>query len=176
MAEHGLKHPERYSYELMRSKIESCLTLKMQALLCLLYGCGVRVSEANKVQKEDIREIKLKERPVLRVYSPTLKNRSDHNRFIYLLLEKENWIAQPLIKYAQLSQGILFPYDRRTIHTWVVKETGINPHGFRAIRGCHLVSEFGFTDQQLTKFMGWTDSRPAKYYIKLRGEDIVPGF
>lgn len=173
---HGLKHPENYSYQQIQSLIEDCRTLRMQALLCVLYGCGVRISECNRMEGGNIKPAQTKEgHRVLRVHTPTLKNRTEHDRFVYLSCEKEEWLTQPIEKYAALTPCRMFPLHRATLYRKVHRETGINPHGFRAIRGCHLVTEFGFNDQQLTKFMGWTDSRPARYYIRLKAENVVPG-
>lgn len=177
MAEHGLKHPERYDYQAVKDMLNACTSLKMEALLAILYGCGVRVSEARQIRGQDIQIVEIEGQKVLRIYSTTLKNKADKQRFIYIAFDKEPWLVYPILKYSQISpEAKLFPHDRKTLFRWVKKETGINPHGFRAIRGCHLVSQFDFTDQKLTAYMGWTDSRPAKFYIKLRGKDIVPGF
>lgn len=185
MKEHGLKHPERYSYEDIRRLIEGITTLKSQALICVLYGLGVRISECNTIKAADIERTILevqgieetKAIEVLRTYTKTLKNRTEHERFLFIVPKKEPWLVAPIEKYALscTPTEIMFPQSRMALHKLVVKETGINPHGFRKIRGYHLVTKFNWTDQQLVKFMGWTDSRPAKYYIKLRGRDILPG-
>lgn len=170
-----LKHPENYLYEDIKNKIIAMPLQEFKICLCLLYGCGVRVSELNQIEAENILEtIDKKGRAILRIHSVTLKNKTDHERFIPIYIEEEPWLADPLIEYKKGITGRLFPIHRATIWRWCVKNFGINPHGFRKIRLTHLVTEFNFSDQQLTKFAGWTDSRPAKAYVRLNIEDIVP--
>ena len=170
-----LKHPENYPYHEVKDMIQSVSTEQIKVCLSLLYGCGVRVSELNQIRGENIKATKDKRgRKILRVYSPTLKNRTDKDRFIPIYWEEERWLAEPILRYKKKYRGVLFPFHRSTIWEWCKDNTGINPHGFRKLRLTHLVTEFSFTDQQLVKFAGWTDSRPAKHYVKLNLEDIVP--
>ena len=170
-----LTHPENYSYAEIKNMISTAQTIQLRALLSIAYGCGVRVSELNQIEGRNIkRTIDKKNRKILRINSPTLKNRRDHNRFIPIYHEDENWLIEPILEYKEGIPGVLFPFHCATIWRWLKKETGINPHGFRKIRLTHVVIEFAFSDQQLVRFAGWTDSRPAKDYVKLNIEDIVP--
>jgi len=170
-----LEHPENYGYDEIKELITTAKTVQLRAMLSILYGCGVRVSELNQIQGSYIKKtIDKKGRKILRVYSPTLKNRTDHSRFIPIYSEDEGWLIELIYGYSSEKPGILFPLHRATIWRQLKKLTQINPHGYRKIRLTHLVTEFGFTDQQLVKFAGWSDSRPAKAYVKLNLEDIVP--
>lgn len=170
-----LTHPENYSYNEIKDTITMAPTLQLRAMLSIAYGCGVRVSELNQIKGSNIKRTKdRRDRQILRIYTPTLKNRNDHSRFIPIYRLDEGWLIGMILEYKENRPGVLFPYHRSTIWRWLKKYNDINPHGYRKIRLTHLVTEFGFSDQQLVKFAGWSDSRPAKDYVKLNLEDIVP--
>lgn len=79
-----------------------------------------------------------------------------------------------LCKFVWKNKNMLmvFPGKRR-IEQILDNELGWNPHYFRHLRLSHLVTARNFTDQQLKKWAGWTDSRPASMYSHLRIEDLV---
>ena len=148
---------------------------KRRACVAFLYATGCRASEVNKLESKNIRlTTDLFDRKIIRISTITLKNKTDKDRLIPVHINSEKWLAKLIWRYKKSHEGKLFDVDRATIWRWCMEAFGINPHGFRKIRGTHLVTKFKFSDQALTKFMGWTDSRPARYYIKLRIEDIVP--
>ncbi len=66
----------------------------------------------------------------------------------------------------------LFPIGSRRAEQ-IIAKAGFNPHFIRSCRLTHLVRYHNFSDQKLKAFAGWTDSRPAKHYIKIRWEDLV---
>jgi hypothetical protein len=49
---------------------------------------------------------------------------------------------------------------------------GVAPHYFRHCRLTHMVTEFDFNDQELVKYAGWCDSKPAKWYMSLKTTDL----
>ena len=66
----------------------------------------------------------------------------------------------------------LFPLTKRRAEQ-IISKAGSNPHFLRKVRLTHLVKYYNFSDQKLKTFAGWTDSRPAKHYIKIGWEDLV---
>lgn len=55
----------------------------------------------------------------------------------------------------------------------MLKKVGIHPHMLRHARLTHLVTEYGFTDQELKLFVAWTDSRPADIYVHLNWQHLA---
>ena len=73
-------------------------------------------------------------------------------------------------------QDLLFKFTRKT--AWLkIKELGKNIdvwiHLLRHVRAKELVTKYNFVDQDLIKFFGWADSRPAARYISLNWKDIA---
>jgi integrase len=69
----------------------------------------------------------------------------------------------------------IFNFGYRKAYT-IIKKLGINPHYIRRIRLTHLVTIYGFNDQELTKMAGWTNSLPASVYVNLSNEDLINRF
>lgn len=175
MTKHLLMDPENFSYETIKTEIENIADSTTKAIVCFLYASGGRVSEANQVEKKDLttQTIKGKEYLIIRII--TLKKRKQ--KYVYRQVPvplKEKWLVEPILSYTRArDDGILFPLHRATIYKLCIKATGFNPHGFRKLRATHLSQMNRFTDQQLVRFFGWSDSRPASIYSKLNLEDIV---
>ena len=72
--------------------------------------------------------------------------------------------------------SILFNFKSKRATQIIVDSTDFNVHFIRHIRATHLVTKYDFNEQALIKFMGWTDARPAKYYMELSSSDIFKQF
>ena len=62
---------------------------------------------------------------------------------------------------------------KRRIEQLLSDSIGWNPHFLRHLRLTDLATRKKFTDQQLTRWAGWSDSRPARTYIKYRYEELL---
>ena len=103
-------------------------------------------------------------------------NRDKFTKLIPLPLDHEinRKIADPIIMYANTLQPDeeLFPFTARRAEQ-IISKLGFNPHFFRKLRLTHLVKYHNFSDQKLVEFAGWTDSRPAKHYIRIGWKDLI---
>ena len=169
-----LRDPENYDYEFVKTEIESITDKRDKALICFLYASAGRVSEANRVCSKDIttQTINNIEYLIIRIVTLKKRNATDVYRQVPIRLD-ESWLAKPILDYASVCQSRLFPLHRATIYRKCMSNTGFNPHGFRKLRLTHLAQKYKFTDQQLVKFAGWADSRPASIYAKMNLEDIA---
>jgi hypothetical protein len=88
--------------------------------------------------------------------------------------ELNQQLADPILRYANTLQEKeeFFQFGVRRAEQ-IIAEQGFNPHFFRKLRLTHLVKYNNFSDQKLVAFAGWTDSRPAKHYIKIGWKDLI---
>ena len=167
---------------------------KERALIVMLYLTGARISEiVRELRKSDIHRVEgsigkflvIRIR-VLKKYDivEKIKIDEDHKKFITkgrieyrnvpINIEKDRrfiQLARSWIK-GKGKNDILFQFNRQ--FAWrIVRRYGFMPHYLRHLRLTHLVSERGFTDQDLVQFTGWADSKPAKIYTHLRWQDIA---
>lgn len=148
---------------------------KLKALFCILYLTGARISEVCKVlMKKDIQIIERDNKKIMLVTLPNRKNRYRKIKKIPINIEKEKDLVIPFLEYVDTrpDEKPIFDFTQPRAFN-LLKKTGINPHFLRVLRLTHLVTEFGFTDQELKMFAGWTDTRPAKSYIELRWYDLL---
>jgi integrase len=175
-----LMRPEQYPYEEIKKRILDISGHRDRCCCAMLYGFGQRISELRQLTIDDVMEVEIQGKRCLRIHSVTEKNPTNHERFIAIDMQKEAWLVKIIRDFLQGKRGIIFPYHRATLWRWCYEAVGFNPHGFRKIRLTHLATkqipqqERAFTDQQLTKFAGWSDGRPAKAYVRLQIEDIIP--
>jgi hypothetical protein len=103
-------------------------------------------------------------------------NRDKFTKLIPLPLDNElnQQLADPILRYANTLQEKeeFFQFGVRRAEQ-IIAEQGFNPHFFRKLRLTHLVKYNNFSDQKLVAFAGWTDSRPAKHYIKIGWKDLI---
>jgi integrase len=103
-------------------------------------------------------------------------NREKFTKLIPLPFDNEfnKRLVKPIINYANTlrEDEELFPFSARRAEQIIAKQ-GFNPHFFRKLRLTHLVKYNNFSDQKLVAFAGWTDSKPAKHYIKIGWKDLV---
>jgi len=119
-----------------------------------------------------------------------LKNRGRKTKNIPVSMDGEHTksLVRFLLRYIKslpnndrYADGEIFPYTRQYFHMKekkaIKKWLGYDFHvlnPLRHIRLTHLAVYEKYTDQQLTLFAGWTDSRPAKNYISMRWDSIIP--
>lgn len=105
-----------------------------------------------------------------------LKNKKNKTKLIPLPLHRDiNVKFWNLVKtYIQvlMPEEELFKFQRRNGER-IINKLNINPHFLRKLRLTHLANIHNFSDQKLKFFAGWTDSRPAKEYIRVSLDAVV---
>lgn len=127
--------------------------------------------------KKDIREEIIKGVECLVIRLRNLKNRKEKTKKLPVRLDREYnkklWdILRTYIKSIEFDYQELFPFGIRNAQR-IIAKIGWNPHSLRKLRLTHLVVNENYTDQKLKYYAGWTDSRPAKAYIRLKYEDLI---
>jgi integrase len=136
------------------------------------------IRKEKSIKKSDITMEEINGRKILKIRMRNLKNKQSGSnvKIIPLPLDSEiNIKFYDVIRYyinPLYPNEELFPIGKRRAEE-IVKQTGFNPHFLRSCRLTHLAKYNNFSDQKLKAFAGWSDSRPAKHYIKIRWEDLV---
>lgn len=114
----------------------------------------------------------------LEIRTENRKNKNRKTKLLPLPIEKEGRILKYIYEYLSIlsEDQVLFPFSTRRAAQIINGTTGFNLHFIRHIRATHLITLYDFNEQMLIKFMGWSDSRPAKHYIELRSSDIAREF
>ena len=162
---------------------ESMDDLRTRALYLVLYVTASRIREVIRDSKKDLMSIKKKDisfierndRRIILIDIRNEKNKTKHRKEIPLVLDKdENIIIWKMIKeYLDMIclEDELFPFSYR--YAYRLLEPYCNPHWLRHIRLTHLITVYDFNESLLSKYAGWTDSRPAKHYAELRWTDFL---
>lgn len=163
--------PNRYTPERLEQIVKNCPP-KISRIAALAYATGARVSELNKITKEDI----LENEGYLEISCPVLKKRKPslkHIKRIALVRMDEEWLVNRIKQLIKITPDFkpLVDENRITLYRWLKENTGINPHGFRAIRATHLAKK-GFTAHQLKQFFGWSSVTPSDFYVVLNTKDL----
>lgn len=170
-----LEHPETISYDQVKETITNIPNTDDQSLAALAYATGSRVSELNKIKKEDF--FQEPEGKYLFIWCIVLKKRKKGKTTRKAVVRMdETWLVTPILnKVNSLSnqEEILFPYNRMFIYRHLIQSTGWNPHGFRKLRATHLRKNFGFDAYQLKDFFEWSSIEPSGYYVKLDNKEIL---
>lgn len=193
-----LKHPETISYEQVKQTITSIPNQIDQGLAALAYATGSRVSELNKITKEDIHKEETGQ--YYFIYCPVLKKnrkprepkratpeeledykkklakwKPKHFERKAIVRADETWLLTPILNRANslTEKQVLFDFNRMYIYRHLVKATNWNPHGFRKLRATHLRRVFGFDAYQLQQFFDWKTIEPSSYYVKLDPKEIM---
>jgi hypothetical protein len=128
-------------------------------------GKKVRIMNINLANRKN-RNIKFKRIPIPVMEFDVRGHKKKHDTFLVKnILNFANGIDQ---------DQPIFNFGDRWARELIRRGLGMNPHYIRDIRLSHLVIYYGFTEQQLVKYAGWTDGRPAARYIRLRTKDIIP--
>ena len=164
---------------LSRAEIETQLQgakLRDKALIKLAFLTAARVSELVELKPEDLRV----EEDFLIVEIATRKNPEEPVRAIPIPLD-DPWVHDILAWLEEVKKSDsawLFPGRGRERHLTdravrkIISKYGLGwPHRLRHSRLTELARK-GASDQKLTKFAGWSDSRPAKFYIHLDWRDL----
>ena len=164
---------------LSRAEIEAKLagaSLRDRALVKLMFLTGARVSELVELRPEDLRV----EGDYLVVELPTRKNPDVPVRAIPISLD-DPWLDDVLAwlkKVRRKGWRWLFPGKSKDKHITdravrkIIARLGLGwPHRLRHSRLTEL-ARMGATDQELVRWAGWSDSRPAQFYVHLRWEDL----
>ena len=105
-----------------------------------------------------------------------LKNRKVHSvRNIPIVVNRmEQPFIDVILDYLDTLEDDtpLFNFSRTYAYK-ICSRVELFPHYLIHLRCTHLATDYGFTDMQLMKFRGWTDTRPAKVYTHLNVDDLV---
>ncbi len=146
-----------------------------KALVSLLFLTGARISEVVKsVRKKDIRIKSLEGRDIVVFNIFTKKRRKA--LFRKIPVPRNDRLLDSVMDYIRdkKENDLLFDFTRQWALYLIKKyERRYWLHLLRHSRLTELASEKDFTDQQLTAFAGWSDSRPSKFYVHLRWKDLA---
>lgn len=150
--------------------------IRTRALFIMMYLTAGRISElCYDLKKKDLTFQYKKGRDILLINMPNRKHRTRHFKDIPIPVDKESVLLEMLNQYLRTvgEEDPLFNFGKIRAYQLIRKETGWNNHWIRHIRATHLVLYHDFNEQLLVKFMGWTNSLPAKNYMELRWTDIL---
>lgn len=153
--------------------------LQDRALVVFSYLTAGRANEiCGKPRKRDISFIVQKDRRIMLVTMPNLKNRMRHYKRLPVPIDREGNLVGIMVDYLDRlnDEDILFPFSSRTGREKMKRLCGFDFRYMRHIRLTHLVVIYDFNEQLLVRFAGWTDSRPAKHYMELRWVDFLSKF
>jgi site-specific recombinase XerD len=167
------KDPLHYPEQTIKDFLTSTqIDLRTKRIMALAYATGSRVSELNKITKEDIKE----EKGYMYISCKVLKKRTiaeQSQKRIAVIRLDNTVVVNHIRQLANITDEHkpLVPYSRVSIYRWLKAATGINPHMFRAIRATHL-AKGGYTAHQLKHFFGWSSVAPSDYYVRLNTDDL----
>ena len=154
-------------------------TTRDKALIAFLYLSAARISEVvRRVRRSDL-EIKQDEYGKYLVINNMLclKRQDTKNlkRNIGIKIGKDKPFLKILSRWTtQLDEEeVLFDISRQ--HAYRITRKCYDPgfcHYFRHLRLSHLASD-GMTSSDLRQITGWTDDKPAKYYVHLNWQDVA---
>ncbi len=130
------------------------------------------------IRKEEIKFEEVKGKPCMYIRTENRKHKTRQTKRQPIPIELEQPIVEFIKEYTKdlNDDSILFSFQSKRATQIITESTGFNIHFIRHIRATHLVTKYDFNEQALIKFMGWTDARPAKYYMELSSSDIFEQF
>ena len=156
----------------VRRRILSLKDKKVRFVAAFLYLTGCRISELIKADDglPVIRRDKIRGYGCIVFVLRNKKNKTVHKKILPVRVDEEPELCSVLMQ----DIGVLadLPGIRR-LQQMLSDALGWNPHFFRHLKTTHLITQKKFNDQQLKKWAGWTDTRPANNYVHLRYEDLV---
>jgi len=158
-------------------------------LFYLLYLTGGRISEVLKLRRDDIEE----RGDVLLVNLYTAKNKLIDFRNLPIINDGiYKKMLDPVIEYVNQSEyglrlfkmtrqmaynnlsrkwiTIRATHKKRVIENYKLK---LRPHYLRHCRLTHLVTVHNFNEFSLMQFAGWTNIKPAMFYVRQNWKDLV---
>jgi len=153
---------ETRSYEIDNKKIVNTWKVKHEYL-------GIR--------KKDITFDIVREKEMMHIRTENRKNKKKTTKKQPIPISKEKDIVKFVTDYLAIlkDEAILFPFTpQRAIQ--IINQVDFNVHFIRHIRATHLIIKYDFNEQALVQFMGWTDARPADYYVRLNTTDVAMQF
>jgi hypothetical protein len=160
---------------------------RTRALFILTYLTAGRAMEIvrytrNKENRQSIRkdDLTIENRNARSILLLNIRNEKNKQRFrkiipVPLDIEENKKLYNLLVDYLNELDNTaeLFPFSYKRAYKLLKDATGWNPHWIRHIRLTHLVTVYGYREQQLMMYAGWTDARPSKNYIEMRWEDLI---
>lgn len=128
--------------------------------------------------KSDIKVSTYSGKEYLEVRTENRKNRTRKTKLLPIPISLESNIVKYITDYIDKLQDrdVLFNFSPRRAAQILNEATSFNLHFIRHIRATHLITLYDFNEQMLVKFMGWTDSRPAKAYMELSTATLAREF
>lgn len=172
-----IRYTEVTPYNQMENFFNKCPNPYWQRIARGLYYTGARAGELIQIKQNDIEEDK-DNSTFINVMLHTEKNPHSPIRYIPISSDKE---IEGVSIFMNNKDGLVFPPYKESIKTTSFlrvmrkrfnKFWGVAPHYFRHCRLTHMVTEFDFNDQELVKYAGWSDSKPAKWYMSLKVADL----
>ena len=170
------RYTDVIDYKDMENYFNKCPDEYWKRIAKGLYYTGCRAGELVKIKPEDITN----ESTFIQVRIHTEKNPHAPIRYVPI-----NNTIEPTgvstFTTGYLPDETLFPaYNSKVLITSYLrvmrknfnKYWGVAPHYFRHCRLTHCVTQFDFNDQELVKYAGWSDSKPAKWYVSLKTTDL----
>jgi len=131
------------------------------------------------IKKEDIFFTRIDEKQCIIIRTENRKHKKRKTKKLPIPIEFEkpivSFLIEYLINYIE-NDEVLFPFGVKRATQIINQTTGWNVHFIRHIRATHLVTKYDYNEQLLIKFLGWTDSRPAKAYMELNTKDLFRQF
>jgi len=126
-----------FEYDEIKHLILSISDARDQFLFAVMYANGARVGEVINVKAEDIDW----NRDFVYVNLPVFKKRMEQppKRSLPIYRDREEWLANIIIKYSFGKQGKLYPYSKRTAQKRIDSWMGCTSHSLRHSRVTHCL-------------------------------------
>jgi len=128
--------------------------------------------------KSNIKTAVYNSQEYLEIRTENRKNKARKTKLLPIPISLEKDISKYIMDYIDKLENDepLFDFCPRRAAQIINETTGFNLHFIRHIRATHLITLYDFNEQMLVKFMGWTDSRPAKSYMELSSATLAREF
>jgi len=174
----GQRYKEVPTYQEMPHKLCESIAPPIQKLAKAIYYTAARAGELVQIKAKHVWE----EDDFVKVNLMTEKNKHQTSRIIPICKSVEPEGAALYLSLAEnkdpneylfpKSPGIQMDSYLRVMRRDFNEEYNVAPHFFRHCRLTHMVTRFDYNSHELVQYAGWTDERPAKYYVHLRTEDL----
>jgi integrase len=146
-----------------------------RTLFVLSYLTAGRVNEVLDLEWSQFKMEERLGRKVMTIYHMlNEKHKTRKSKTFHIPIDREKELVRLILPYLNTRKGgRIFRFRTRQRAWQILNKLGLFPHYLRHVRLTHLVTIYGFSDQLLVKFAGWTNSLPAQYYMELRAEDIL---